>query len=231
MWLVHIGTVLSAYFILAANSFMQNPVGYRYNEVTGRAEMADFVAVLTNKVQLVTFPHVIAAAYMTGGALVMAVAGWHLRRIPLIRDGDRPGDRQPRHVPLRRCASAPHHADPRSVVIVTGDLQGKVMTEVQPMKMAAAEALYETSRPHAPFSVLQHRRPLDGSMATHWSSGPRPAVLPRPGQRRMPRSQGIDDLLKDDDASLRSGQGKRTEDLGDVGTRRTSPRRTGPSGS
>ena len=60
MWIVHVGTVLSAYFILAANSFMQNPVGFRFNPETGRAEMADFMAVLTNKVQLVTFPHVIA---------------------------------------------------------------------------------------------------------------------------------------------------------------------------
>src|SRR5215218_8532124 len=39
MWVVHIGTVLSAYFILAANSFMQHPVGYTYNRATGRAEL------------------------------------------------------------------------------------------------------------------------------------------------------------------------------------------------
>ena len=80
MWLVHIGTVLSAYFILAANSFMQNPVGFRFNPATGRAEMADFLAVLTNKVQLVTFPHVITASYMTGGAVVMGVALWLLMK-------------------------------------------------------------------------------------------------------------------------------------------------------
>src|SRR5690606_37014516 len=60
MWLVHIGTVLSAYFILAANSFMQDPVGYVNNPETGRAELVDFWAVLTNKVQLATFPHTIA---------------------------------------------------------------------------------------------------------------------------------------------------------------------------
>src|SRR5690606_9910109 len=62
IWLVHIGTVLSAYFILAANSFMQNPVGYTNNPATGRAELTDFWAVLTNPVQLVTFPHVLTAA-------------------------------------------------------------------------------------------------------------------------------------------------------------------------
>ena len=80
IWLVHIGTALSAYFILAANSFMQYPVGYENNPETGRAELVDFWAVLTNKVQLVTFPHVMAAATMTGAGLVVAVAGWHLWR-------------------------------------------------------------------------------------------------------------------------------------------------------
>src|SRR6187549_1400280 len=80
IWLVHIGTVLSAYFILAANSFMQNPVGFRFNPATGRAEMSDFWAVLTNKVQLVTFPHVVLSAYMVGGGVVMGVALWLLRK-------------------------------------------------------------------------------------------------------------------------------------------------------
>ena len=80
MWVVHIGTLLSAYFILAANSFMQNPVGYRYNPESGRAELTDFMAVMTNKVQLVTFPHVVMAAYMVGGAVVMGVGLWHMRR-------------------------------------------------------------------------------------------------------------------------------------------------------
>src|ERR1043166_7403287 len=57
IWLVHVGTLFSAYFILAANSWMQHPVGYTYNPDTGRAELHDFFAVLLNKVQLVTFPH------------------------------------------------------------------------------------------------------------------------------------------------------------------------------
>ena len=56
MWLVHIGTLFSAWFILAANSWMQHPVGYRYNPDTGRAELTDFWAVMFNKVQLVDLP-------------------------------------------------------------------------------------------------------------------------------------------------------------------------------
>ena len=146
MWVVHVGTLLSAYFILAANSFMQNPVGYRFNPRTGRAELTDFVAVLTNKVQLVTFPHVASAAYLVGGAVVMAVALWHLRRADVGADAAmyRRATRLGAVVTLVAAMG----------VAVSGDAQGKVMTEVQPMKMAAAEALYETSDGAAPFSVL-----------------------------------------------------------------------------
>jgi cytochrome d ubiquinol oxidase subunit I len=146
MGVVHVGTLLSAYFILAANSFMQHPVGYRYNPETGRAELTDFVAVLTNKVQLVTFPHVVAAAYMVGGAVVMAVALWHLRRADVGRDSGmyRRATRLGAVVTLVAGLA----------VAVTGDVQGKIMTEVQPMKMAAAEALYTSSDGNAPFSLL-----------------------------------------------------------------------------
>jgi cytochrome d ubiquinol oxidase subunit I len=156
MWLTHIGTVLSAYFILAANSFMQNPVGFKFNPDTGRAEMADFLAVLTNKVQLVTFPHVITSSYMTGGAVVMGVALWLLMKHRDTEDAAmyRKATRIGAWVSL--VASI--------LVIVTGDIQGKIMTEVQPMKMAAAEAIYET-KTNAPFSILSVGS-LDGTEAT-----------------------------------------------------------------
>ena len=146
IWAVHIGTLFSSYFILAANSWMQHPVGYAYNPETGRAEMTDFWAVMFNKVQLITFPHTILAAYMTGGAFVVGVAVWHLVKHP--------------------AGSADHGlyrtaARIGAVVLVagglgvtlTGDIQGKIMTDVQPMKMAAAEALYDTES-SAGFSVI-----------------------------------------------------------------------------
>ena len=154
MWVVHVGTLLSAYFILAANSFMQHPVGYRYNPQTHRAELTDFVAVLTNKVQLVTFPHVVTAAYMVGGAMVMAVSLWHLRRADVGEDAPmyRRSTRLGAWVTLVAGLA----------VSVTGDIQGKIMTEVQPMKMAAAEALYTSSAGNAPFSLFTVGS-LDGS--------------------------------------------------------------------
>ena len=170
MWIVHVGTLLSAYFILAANSFMQNPVGYRYNPDTGRAELTDFVAVLTNKVQLVTFPHVVIAAYMVGGAMVMAVALWHLRRRDVGADAGmyRRATRLGAVVVLVAGLG----------VAVTGDIQGKIMTEVQPMKMAAAEALYESSDGNAPFSLLTVGS-LDGSEEKFAVTVPGAAELPR----------------------------------------------------
>ena len=154
MWVVHIGTLLSASFILAANSFMQNPVGYRYNPESGRAELTDFMAVMTNKVQLVTFPHVVMAAYMVGGAVVMGVGLWHMRRKTVGADVSmyRKATRLGAVVTLVAGLG----------VAVTGDVQGKIMTEVQPMKMAAAEALYETSDSNAPFSIFTVGS-LDGS--------------------------------------------------------------------
>ena len=144
IWLVHIGTLLSAYFILAANSWMQHPVGYSYNPRTGRAELHDFMAVMLNKVQLVTFPHVIMAAYMTGGAFVCGIALWSMyRNDGEVRDTFRRGVRTGAAVMLIAGLG----------VAFSGDTSGKIMTDVQPMKMAAAEGLYNT-KSCAPFSVL-----------------------------------------------------------------------------
>ena len=152
IWLVHVGTLFSAYFILAANSWMQHPVGYAFNPETGRAEMNDFAAVLFNKVQLVTFPHVILSAYFTGAALVVGVAFWLMVR-------GKEEDRGMYRVALRSGAAIALVAG--LGVAVSGDIQGKIMTEVQPMKMAAAEALYETEAP-AGFSLFTFGS-LDGT--------------------------------------------------------------------
>ncbi|MEV4267243.1 cytochrome ubiquinol oxidase subunit I [Kribbella sp. NPDC049584] len=152
IWMVVLGTQLSAYFILAANSWMQNPVGFRYNTARGRAEMTDLWAVLTNKVVLVTYPHTIFAAFMVGGGFVAGVALWHLIRRPLV-------DKDVFRSALKIGASVVLVAGVG--VAISGDLQGKVMTEVQPMKMAAAEALYKTEKP-APFSIFTVGT-LDGS--------------------------------------------------------------------
>ncbi|GAA1397832.1 cytochrome ubiquinol oxidase subunit I [Catellatospora coxensis] len=157
IWIVAVGTVLSASFILAANSWMQNPVGFRINPERGRAELTDFGAVLTNKVALITIPHTVAGAFLTAGALVAAVAMWHLVRRPGRDTGAfRSAVKLGSWTTLVAMAA----------LLITGDVQGKIMTEVQPMKMAAAEALYTTEQP-APFSLFTIGT-LDGSRPV-WS--------------------------------------------------------------
>jgi cytochrome bd ubiquinol oxidase subunit I len=141
IWATAVGSALSAYVILAANSWMQHPVGYRIDPDTGRAQLTDFWALLTNKVTLVTVPHTLAGCFLVAGALMVAVAVWQLRHRgdPAFRSALRLGG-------WTTLAAA-------AALALTGDTQGKVMTDVQPMKMAAAEALYRTEQP-ASFSVL-----------------------------------------------------------------------------
>ncbi|GAA0471926.1 cytochrome ubiquinol oxidase subunit I [Paractinoplanes deccanensis] len=143
--IVAIGTLLSAFIILAANSFMQNPVAYTLDPVTGRARLTSFTELLLNKVNLAAFPHTMAGAVMVGGALLLALGVWRLAADGTFRIMARLG------AWMTLAGGA--------LTALTGDHLGKVMTEVQPMKMAAAEALYETTK-GAPFSIFTSGPPL-----------------------------------------------------------------------
>jgi cytochrome d ubiquinol oxidase subunit I len=149
IWIVALGTVLSAFIILGANSFMQDPVGYTLDPDTGRATLDDFGALLFSDVNLAAFPHTLAAAFMTGGALLLAIALWHRIRRPEI---DTTAFRT-----LGRFAAWTTLVAGIGTAI-TGDMLGKVITAVQPMKMAAAEALYSTTTA-APFSLFAYAPP------------------------------------------------------------------------
>lgn len=149
IWLVAIGTAFSAYFILAANSWMQHPVGYHIG-TDGRPKLTSIGDVLLNPVQLVTFPHVMAGAAMTGGGVMACVSAWYLRH----RRDDavfRPTLKLGLWTVLAGGVAT----------LITGDLQARVMTAVQPMKMAAAEALYHTTS-GASFSIFTWGN-LDGT--------------------------------------------------------------------
>ena len=166
IWLVAVGTILSAYFILAANSWMQHPVGFHYNPVTRREELSSFYALLTNPTQLAAFPHTLAGAFLTAGGLVTGVAMWHLIRRPAAQEAT-VGGAAPGHAAQGQAAPGEAMAAFRSAAkcgavtvllaavasLVSGDLDAKIMTRYQPMKMAAAEALYRTSKP-ASFSLF-----------------------------------------------------------------------------
>jgi cytochrome d ubiquinol oxidase subunit I len=150
IWLLAAGTVGSAYFILAANSWMQHPVGWAFNAETGRAELTSIWALLTNSTQLVTFPHTVFAAFMTAAAIVLGISAWHLRRGR--QDGPDGELHWRTHRATARVAAAVVLLAGIGVSTV-GHAQGQVMTDQQPMKMAAAEALWETTD-RAPFSLL-----------------------------------------------------------------------------
>jgi cytochrome d ubiquinol oxidase subunit I len=144
IWLAAVGTVLSAYFILAANSFMQHPVGLTYNADKRRVELTSIWKVLTNSTQLVTFPHTVLAALVTAGGLLLSVSAWHLRR--------RGAQADPVHAQVAKLSLGVLILAVAGVSIV-GHVQGQVMTKQQPMKMAAAEALWD-GKDHASFSLF-----------------------------------------------------------------------------
>lgn len=133
IWAVAIGTMLSAYFILAANSWMQHPVGVTVNPESGRAEMDSIWAVLSNSTLLYAFPHTILGAYATAAFVVLGISALYLMRR--------------RHVEVF-LPSAKIALVVASITLVAtmtvGHFQAQLMTEQQPMKMAAAEALYDT---------------------------------------------------------------------------------------
>ncbi|NIJ14532.1 cytochrome d ubiquinol oxidase subunit I [Saccharomonospora amisosensis] len=145
VWAFSLATLASAYFILAANSWMQHPVGAEF--VDGKPTMNSIWAVLTNNTALAAIPHTIAGAFAVAAAFLVGIAAWQLWR-------KRPSGDE--HAPAWRSSlklGAWVGVVSFVALLVTGDQQGKLMFEQQPMKMAAAEALCETEQP-ASFSIL-----------------------------------------------------------------------------
>ena len=136
-WLVAIGSNLSALWILVANSFMQKPTGYVLRH--GRAEMADFWALLGNGHVWVQWPHVFTASIATAAFFVAGISAYHLMR------------RSPEIEVFRRSFrwAVVYGLIGTAAVILVGHTQAQYMTRIQPMKMAAAEALWNTEDPAA----------------------------------------------------------------------------------
>jgi cytochrome d ubiquinol oxidase subunit I len=135
MWLVAIGSNLSALWILVANSFMHEPVGYVINN--GRAEMTSFFALLANPHVWVQFPHVLTSAMTTASFFILGISAYHL-----FRGSDEGGF-------FKRSFRWGAVAGTIAIVLVilVGHSQAQHMIEAQPMKMAAAEALWDTEDP------------------------------------------------------------------------------------
>jgi cytochrome d ubiquinol oxidase subunit I len=144
IWLTAAGSIASAYFIIAANAFMQNPVAYQINEVKGRAELTSIGELLTNPIALAAFPHTIFACFMVSAGLIISVAAWHLSRN--------------QHLETMRPAlkfGLWMMVISGALTTLMGDQLSLAMVAAQPMKMAAAEAMYHTATgANASFSIF-----------------------------------------------------------------------------
>jgi len=143
IWAVAAGGVLSAAFIMAANSWMQRPVGYQLNAAGDRAQLTDIWAVLTNIVFLWAYLHVLAASLVTGAAVMLAVSAWHLRR-------GTSTEMFQRSAKLAIVVLIPA----AMLALFFGGRLGINETKYQPMKIAAAEGQWTTCQPCS-FSVFQ----------------------------------------------------------------------------
>src|SRR4051812_34815980 len=140
IWMVALGSSLSAAFIMAANSWMQHPVGYAAGNPP---RLDDIGALFTNPVFIWGYLHVLLAALATGALVLLAVSAWHIRR-----------DREAAEF-TRGAALAVSVLVPVSIALVlVGSQLGVIETTYQPMKIAAAEAQWETCQPCS-FSAFQ----------------------------------------------------------------------------
>lgn len=141
IWLVAIGSNVSAYWILVANSFMQQPAGFTLR--SGRAELTDFWALVTNPHVWTQFPHVLFAGVATAGFFVLGISAYHLYK----KSADREAYR-------RSFNMAVVYALIGAVAVgMVGHTQMQYLRESQPMKLAAAEAMWKTEQP-ASLSLL-----------------------------------------------------------------------------
>lgn len=145
MWLVAIGSTLSALWILSANSFMQNPATniFTYNAEAGRAELNSFGALLTNPQLWLEFPHVIFGAFVTGGFVIAGISAWKLMRKEdsiFFKASMKLG------LTLGLIFSV--------LTMAVGHEQTQAIIEDQPMKFAATEGIYEDTPAFAPWKAV-----------------------------------------------------------------------------
>jgi cytochrome d ubiquinol oxidase subunit I len=133
IWLVAIFSNISGLVILLANGWMQSPVGYVIRN--NRAEMVDFLAVLTNPYGLIKFGHQMASGYAVAAFFVLGISSWHLLR----KQETEFFKRSFRQAALFGLAAT-------ILVAVIGDFSSVKVAQVQPSKFAAMESIWETQK-------------------------------------------------------------------------------------
>jgi len=153
-WLVAIGANLSALWILIANAWMQNPVGAEFSYATMRMELTSLWAVFFNPVAQAKFVHTVSASYVTGATFVLSISAYYLLKRRFTAFARR-----------SMVVAASFGLASALSVVVLGDESGYVLTDHQKMKLAAMEAMWETERPPAAFTVIGW--PDEKAMVTH----------------------------------------------------------------
>jgi cytochrome d ubiquinol oxidase subunit I len=141
--LVAIGSNLSALWILIANGWMQNPVGSVFNVETMRMEVTSFADVMFNPVAQAKFVHTVSAGYVTGAMFVLSISAWFLLR-----------GRNVAFAKRSMTVAASFGLASALSVVVLGDESGYALTDNQKMKLAAIEAMWETEKAPAAFTVF-----------------------------------------------------------------------------
>jgi cytochrome bd ubiquinol oxidase subunit I len=142
IWLVSLGSLLSAMFILIANSWMQHPVGYKFNKA-GEPVLSNVWALFVNPTFVWGYAHVVLASLITGCLVMLAVSAWYLRKREHVES-------------FHRTAKVALIVLIPTIVIQlsVGNQLGVIETHYQPMKIAAAEAQWTNCQPCS-FSALQ----------------------------------------------------------------------------
>jgi len=133
IWLVAIASNVSAFWILVANAWMQHPVGYVLRN--GRAELDDFLAIVTQRFALLEFVHTVGSAYILAGFFVVGVSAWHLlrrREVEFFRKSFRAG------IAFALVFSL--------FEILQGHMNAEILGTAQPAKLAAMESHWDTAR-------------------------------------------------------------------------------------
>ncbi|KFM94681.1 MAG: cytochrome ubiquinol oxidase subunit I [Paenibacillus macerans] len=143
IWLVALGTTVSAFWILAANSFMQRPVGFEINN--GRAEMNDFFALIGNGQLWVEFPHTVLGAFATGAFMIAGVSAYKL-----LKRQDTSFFKKSFTIGIIVALIASF------ATALFGHQQAQYLVKTQPMKMAASEGLWGKSGDPAPWTLYAH---------------------------------------------------------------------------
>ncbi|WP_321437544.1 cytochrome ubiquinol oxidase subunit I [uncultured Bacteroides sp.] len=130
-WLTGIGATLSAWWILVANAWMQNPVGMEFNPDTVRNEMMDFFAVAFSPVALSKFLHSVLSGWILGAILVVGISAWFLFK------------KRDREFAIASMKIGAIVGLASSLLVAwTGDSSAYLVAQTQPMKLAAMEGYY-----------------------------------------------------------------------------------------